>query len=98
MSDTLTRQDAKVKTSTPPQYRVLLLNDDYTPMEFVVEVLMRYFRKTESEATGIMLAVHQAGVGVCGVFPFEIAETKVHSVLDAAREAGHPLQCAMEPE
>jgi len=77
---------------------VLLLNDDYTPMDFVVEVLMRFFRKSELEAIRIMLQVHHEGVGVCGVYPFEIAETKVNQVMQAAAEEGHPLQCIMEPE
>lgn len=94
--------DTKTKTGsrtrTPPQYKVLLLNDDYTPMDFVVEVLMRFFRKSELEATRIMLQVHHEGVGVCGVYPFEIAETKVHQVMEAAAKEGHPLQCIMEPE
>ncbi|RDI96748.1 ATP-dependent Clp protease adapter ClpS [Meiothermus sp. QL-1] len=79
-------------------YKVLLLNDDYTPMDFVVEVLMRYFRKSEPEAVRIMLQVHHAGVGVAGVYPFEIAETKVQQVVQAARREGHPLQCTLEPE
>lgn len=77
---------------------MLLLNDDYTPMDFVVEVLMRFFRKSELEAIRIMLQVHHEGVGVCGVYPFEIAETKVNQVMQAAAEEGHPLQCIMEPE
>lgn len=95
---TRTDLETRQRTAQPPQYKVLLLNDDYTPMDFVVEVLMRFFRKSELEATRIMLAVHQAGVGVCGVYPFEIAETKVHQVMDAAAQEGHPLQCVMEPE
>ncbi|WP_036219700.1 ATP-dependent Clp protease adapter ClpS [Calidithermus chliarophilus] len=93
-----TKTKTHTRTRTPEQYKVLLLNDDYTPMDFVVDVLMRFFRKSELEATRIMLAVHQQGVGVCGVYPFEIAETKVNQVLEAAAEEGHPLQCIMEPE
>ena len=79
-------------------FKVLILNDDYTPMDFVVDVLVRFFRKSEAEAVRIMLAVHQAGVGICGVYPFEIAETKVDQVMDAAHAEGHPLQCMMEPD
>ena len=77
---------------------MLLLNDDYTPMEFVVYVLERFFNKTRDEATTIMLHVHQHGVGVCGVFTYEVAETKVAQVLDLARRSEHPLQCTMEKE
>jgi ATP-dependent Clp protease adaptor protein ClpS len=79
-------------------YKVFLLNDDYTPMEFVVQVLEVYFNKTAEEAMRIMLQVHQSGVGLCGVFTFEIAETKVAQVLSAAKQAQHPLQCTMEKE
>ncbi|MCG8441433.1 MAG: ATP-dependent Clp protease adapter ClpS [Caulobacterales bacterium] len=86
------------KTKRPSMYRVLLLNDDYTPMEFVVEVLERVFNKGHEEAVRIMLHVHQNGVGVCGVFTYEVAETKVAQVLDAARRNQHPLQCTMEKE
>ncbi|WP_420432058.1 ATP-dependent Clp protease adapter ClpS [Hyphobacterium sp.] len=86
------------KTKKPSLYRVIMLNDDFTPMEFVVEVLMRIFNKSPEEATQIMLHVHQNGVGVCGVFTFEIAETKVAQVMDLARRAQHPLQCTMEKE
>jgi ATP-dependent Clp protease adaptor protein ClpS len=93
-----TKTKTQTHTRTPRQYKVLLLNDDYTPMDFVVEVLMRFFRKSELEATRIMLQVHHEGVGVCGVYPFEIAETKVNQVMQAAAEEGHPLQCIMEPE
>lgn len=88
----------KAKTKRPSMYRVLLLNDDYTPMEFVVYVLERYFNKSREEATQIMLHVHNHGVGVCGVFTFEVAETKVAQVLDLARRNEHPLQCTMEKE
>jgi len=80
----------------PSMYRVLLLNDDYTPMEFVVTVLRRYFNKNADEATRIMLHVHRNGVGECGVYTYEVAETKVTQVMDFARKHQHPLQCIME--
>ncbi|MBT5523338.1 MAG: ATP-dependent Clp protease adapter ClpS [Rhodospirillaceae bacterium] len=86
----------KPKTKKPSMYRVLLMNDDYTPMEFVIHVLERYFNKDSQEATQIMLHVHQKGIGVCGIFPYEIAETKVMQVTDLARKNQHPLQCTME--
>ena len=86
----------KPKTKKPSMYRVLLLNDDYTPMEFVVHVLERYFNKDQEEAKQIMLHVHQKGIGVCGIYPFEIAETKVMQVTDLARKNQQPLQCTME--
>ncbi len=86
------------KTARPSLYRVLLLNDDYTPMEFVVHVLERFFHKNVEEATQIMLHVHQKGVGVCGIFTYEVAETKVTQVVDFARRHQHPLQCTMEKE
>lgn len=95
---TKTRTQPKSQTQTPQQWRVMLLNDDYTPMDFVVDVLMQYFRKSEEEAVHIMLNVHHAGVGLCGVYAHEIAETKVNQVDHAAKSAGHPLQCIMEPE
>ncbi len=82
----------------PPLFRVLLHNDDYTTMEFVVEVLMSVFRKSMEEATRIMLNVHRKGIGVCGVFTREIAETKVEMVIRMARENGHPLRCTMEKD
>ena len=84
------------RTKKPKQYKVLLLNDDYTPMDFVVYVLERFFNKPPEEATRIMLHVHQKGVGVCGIFPYEIAETKVNQVMDFARQNQHPLQCTLE--
>ena len=80
----------------PSQYKVLMLNDDYTPMEFVVIVLKRFFRMDMEEATRVMLQVHQRGVGVCGIFPYEVAETKVNQVMDFARQNQHPLQCTLE--
>lgn len=86
----------KPKTKKPDLYRVLLLNDDFTPMEFVIHVLERFFRKTGEEATQIMLHVHNNGVGECGVFTYEVAETKVTQVMDFARKNQHPLQCVME--
>jgi ATP-dependent Clp protease adaptor protein ClpS len=88
----------KPKTKKPSLYRVLLLNDDYTPMEFVVYILERFFKKSRDEATQIMLHVHQKGVGVCGVFTYEVAETKVTQVMNFARQHQHPLQCTMEKE
>ena len=88
----------RAKTQRPSMYKVLLLNDDYTPMEFVVDVLMGVFHKQPEEATRIMLHVHQHGVGLCGVYTFEVAETKVAQVMDAARRAQHPLQCTMEKD
>jgi len=84
------------KTRKPSMWRVIMLNDDYTPMEFVVFVLERFFAKSHEEATRIMLTVHQKGAGVCGVFPYDVAETKVSQVMDLARENQHPLQCTME--
>ena len=84
------------KTKRPSQYRVLLLNDDYTPMEFVVVVLQRFFNKGREDAAQVMMHVHQHGVGECGVFTYEVAETKVTQVMDFARKYQHPLQCVME--
>ena len=86
----------RAKPKKPRQYKVLMLNDDYTPMEFVVMVLKRFFRMDLEQATRVMLHVHQKGVGVCGVFPYEVAETKVNQVMDCARENQHPLQCTLE--
>ena len=86
------------KTKRPSLYKVLLLNDDYTPMEFVVYVLQRFFNKNQGGAVEIMLTVHNRGVAVVGVYPFEIAETKVTQVMDCARSNQHPLQCTMEKE
>ena len=91
---TLTR----AKTQKPAMYKVLLLNDDYTPMEFVIYVLQRFFSKSAEDATKIMLHVHQNGVGICGVFTYEVAETKVNSVMDFARKHHHPLQCTLEKD
>ncbi|MET3352772.1 UNVERIFIED_ORG: ATP-dependent Clp protease adaptor protein ClpS [Xanthobacter viscosus] len=86
----------KPQTKRPSLYRVLLLNDDYTPMEFVVHVLERFFNKDREQANTIMLHVHHHGVGECGVFTYEVAETKVTQVMDFARKHQHPLQCVME--
>lgn len=86
------------KTKKPSMYKVLILNDDYTPMEFVVHILERFFSKNRQEATDIMLHVHRRGVGVCGIFTYEVAETKVAQVMDFARANEQPLQCTMEKE
>ena len=86
----------KPKVKKPSMYKVIMLNDDYTPMEFVVMVLEKFFSKTHDEATHIMLHVHQRGVGLCGVFTYEVAETKVTQVMDLARQHQHPLQCTLE--
>ena len=86
----------RTRTKTPSPYKVLMLNDDYTPMEFVVQVLQQFFRMSIDDATRVMLHVHQRGVGVCGIFSYEVAETKVGQVMDFARENQHPLQCTLE--
>lgn len=88
----------RVLAPPPPLYRVLLLNDDFTPMDFVVEVLEHFFHKSREQATGIMLKVHNEGAGLCGIYPRDIAETKVNQVVDFARSHQHPLQCVMEEE
>ena len=85
-----------VETKKPALYQVLLLNDDYTPMEFVVMILEQFFRKSHEEATQIMQHVHQNGIGVCGVYTFEVAESKVTQVMSCAREHEHPLRCTLE--
>ncbi|MEA3290885.1 MAG: ATP-dependent Clp protease adapter ClpS [Pseudomonadota bacterium] len=90
-------EEARPKVRKPPMYKVLLLNDDYTPMDFVVQILEQFFRKPYDQAVQIMLNVHQRGVGVCGIYTREIAETKVQQVLDFARSNQHPLQCSLEP-
>jgi ATP-dependent Clp protease adaptor protein ClpS len=92
--DVVTRE----RTEEPKKYKVILLNDDYTSMEFVVWVLMTIFRHSQAAATRIMLHIHNSGVGVAGIYSREVAETRVAQVHEVAREAGHPLQCTMEPE
>ncbi|MFK5979118.1 MAG: ATP-dependent Clp protease adapter ClpS [Rhizobiaceae bacterium] len=91
---TVTR--TRVKTKKPSLYRVILLNDDFTPMEFVVHILERFFSKTPEQANQIMLHIHNSGIGECGVFTYEIAETKVTQVMDFAQKHQHPLQCVLE--
>ncbi len=86
----------RAKSKKPSQFKVLMLNDDYTPMEFVVVVLKRFFHMDMEQATRVMLHVHQRGVGICGIFPYEIAETKVNQVMDCARQNQHPLQYTLE--
>jgi ATP-dependent Clp protease adaptor protein ClpS len=97
-TDGVAIDEVKPKLKKPTLYRVILVNDDYTPMEFVVLVLQRFFRKGREEAVQIMLNVHTRGSGICGVFTAEIAETKVRQVLSFSRDNKHPLQCTMEPE
>lgn len=94
--DVLTKPEGK--TAFPGMYKVLLLNDDFTPMEFVTLILEKFFAKTHQEATEIMIQVHKSGVGICGVFTHEVAETKVTQVMDYARQHEQPLQCIMEKE
>ncbi len=96
--ETIEKPRADQETGEPPLYKVLLLNDDYTTMDFVVEVLRHIFNKPPAEATRIMFNVHRQGVGICGAYPREIAETKVETVHRLAREHGFPLRCAMEKE
>ena len=86
------------KTKPPPMFQVVMYNDDYTPMEFVVHILERFFSKNRQEATDIMLHVHRRGVGICGIFTYEVAESKVAQVMDFARANEQPLQCTMEKE
>jgi ATP-dependent Clp protease adaptor protein ClpS len=97
-NDTSILTKTKSKTARPPLYKVMLLNDDYTPMEFVVHVLERFFGLTHAQAFDIMLTVHKKGLAVVGVFSHEVAETKVAQVMDFARRHQHPLQCTMEKE
>ena len=91
-----TATKTRTKPKKPSQFKVLMLNDDYTPMEFVVMSLKRFFNMDLEQATRVMLHVHQKGVGICGIFPYEIAETKVNQVMDFARQNQHPLQCTLE--
>lgn len=97
-NDGLVVQETKPKLQKPQLYKVILLNDDYTPMEFVVVVLERFFHKNREQATQIMLQVHTKGMGVCGLYTRDVAETKVQLVVAFANENQHPLQCTMEPE
>ncbi len=96
LENTIVLEKQAEKVKTPSMYKVLLLNDDYTPMEFVVMVIQEYFSKDHETATRIMLQVHLVGKGICGVFTRDVAATKVHQVVELSREAGHPLQCTME--
>lgn len=96
-TQTSRQQREQEKIDRPPLYKVLMHNDDYTTMEFVVEVLQLVFLKNPAEANHIMLQIHLRGTGVCGIYPFEIAETKVHKVSQLARAAGYPLRCSLEP-
>ena len=89
---------SRPKTKKPSMYKVLMLNDDYTPMEFVIYVLESFFSMSHDEATQVMLHVHQKGVGICGVFTYEIAETKVNQTMDLAQKNEHPLQCTIEKD
>ena len=90
--------ETRPRTKKPSMYKVIMLNDDYTPMEFVVYVLQRFFSMSSDQATAIMLNVHQRGVGVCGVYSYEVAEAKATQVMDYAQQHQHPLQCTMEKE
>ena len=90
--------EEKTKPKRPSLYQVIIVNDDYTPMEFVVLVLEKYFAKNNNEATQIMYHVHKKGTGVCGIYPYEVAETKVVQVMDFAKKHQHPLQCVLEKE
>jgi len=86
----------KVKPKLPSIYKVIILNDDFTPMEFVANIIQKVFNKTQDDATRIMLQIHTEGIGICGMYPFEIAETKMNQVLNLAKESQHPLQCIIE--
>ena len=90
--------EEKPKLKKPPLYKVIMLNDDYTPMEFVIEMLQTYFSKSQEQATEIMLHIHQKGIGICGLYTYEIAESKATQVLDNARKNQHPLQIKLEKE
>lgn len=95
-SETVILTQEKIKRKSPPMYKILLLNDDFTPMEFVIEVLKIFFSMNQEQATRIMLKVHTEGIGVCGVYPSDIANTKVSQVVEFARRNQHPLRCVME--
>ena len=86
----------KVKPKLPGMYKVIILNDDFTPMEFVANIIQKVFNKTPDDATRVMLQIHTEGMGICGIYPFEIAETKMNQVLNLAKESQHPLQCIIE--
>jgi len=94
--DDLAVQEAKPKLKRPPLYKVILLNDDFTPMDFVIEILMDFFAMSEQKATLVMLQIHTQGVGVCGTYSKDVAETKVYIVNEHSREHQHPLMCSME--
>jgi ATP-dependent Clp protease adaptor protein ClpS len=94
--DGIALQDAKPKLKKPPLYKVILLNDDFTPMDFVIEVLMDFFAMSEQKATQVMLQIHTQGVGVCGTYSKDVAETKVYIVNEYSRSYQHPLMCSME--
>ena len=94
--DDLAVQEANPKLKRPPLYKVILLNDDFTPMDFVIEILMDFFSMSEEKATRVMLQIHTQGVGVCGTYSKDVAETKVYIVNDYSRENQHPLMCSME--
>ncbi len=93
----IAEKPSEVKPKLPAMYKVLLINDDYTPMQFVVDTIQRFFKKDREQATQIMLQVHTKGAGVCGVYPKDIADTKMNQVLNYSREFDHPLQCVIEP-
>ncbi|MBL6685387.1 MAG: ATP-dependent Clp protease adapter ClpS [Methylophilaceae bacterium] len=95
-SENLKLKPSKIKPKLPSLYKVVILNDDYTPMEFVVHVVQTVFNKTHDEATRLMLKIHTEGMGICGMYPLEIAETKMNQVLNFAKEEQHPLQCIIE--
>jgi len=86
----------KIKPKLPSIYKVIILNDDFTPMEFVASIIQKVFSKSQDDATRIMLQIHTEGIGICGIYPFEIAETKMNQVLNLAKESQHPLQCIIE--
>jgi ATP-dependent Clp protease adaptor protein ClpS len=94
--DVIKLKPEKVKPKLPSIYKVIILNDDFTPMEFVANVIQKVFNKNPDEATRIMLQIHTEGIGICGMYPFEIAETKMNQVLNLAKESQHPLQCIIE--
>ena len=94
--ESLKLKPEKVKPKLPSIYKVIILNDDFTPMEFVVDIIQKVFKKSNDEATKIMLQIHTEGIGICGIFPLEIAETKMNQVLNLAKESQHPLQCIIE--